>query len=143
MTVIQKHFVEFYSPGTFVSECTTREIGSWDVEAAKAMADNISERYGATPYGFRFVTRERSDDDLDSKPTAKSCLYYLGGKIETRDEVEARNDPTERILRENVRRNGIERIIVNTNSWRFTAALKEGDIVLDYAPPARENDHGR
>jgi hypothetical protein len=128
---MQKHFVTFLSPGTFVSETTERPIDSWDVEAAVKMAREIKERHGAVPYGFRFTTRTRGDDDLDSKVTDKSPIYYLGGKVQTRAEVEARNAPDEAILRSNMRSNGYDRIIVNTNSWRFTAPLEADDIVLD------------
>jgi hypothetical protein len=131
---MEKHFVTFYSPGTFVSETTEQPIASWDVEIAKQMARDIRERYNAKPYGFRFSTRSRGDDDLDSKETASSPMHYLGGRIETRAEVEARNDPKEEILRANMRCNDIERIIVNDNSWRFTAALKPDDVVLDWHP---------
>jgi len=62
-------------------------------------------------------------------------MYYLGGKIETLAQVEARNDPSEHILRSNMRCNGWKRIIVNDNSWRFTAPLNDDDVVLDYQPP--------
>ena len=128
---IEKHFVTFASPGTIFSETTERQIDSWDVDKAVQMARNITERHAAKPYGFYFTTRTRGPEDLDSKVTATSPLYYLGGHIETRDEVEARNDPKEEILRSNMRANDIDRIIINNNSWRFTAALKPTDIVLD------------
>ena len=128
---LQKHFVTFYSPGTFVSETTSRPIDTWDVDTAVQMAREIKERYGAVPYGFRFTTRSRGDDDLDSKVADKSPFYYLGGKVETLAEVEARNAPDEAILRSNMRSNGYDRIIVNTNSWRFTGPLEPDDVVLD------------
>lgn len=137
MTAMQKHFVTFYSPGTLVAETSERPIEAWDTDTAMAMADEITERYGATPYGFRFSTRGRGDDDLDSKEIASSGLYYLGGKIETLAEVEARNDPKERILRSNMRGNGYDKVIINDNSWRWTQPLNEGDTVLDYTPPAK------
>lgn len=137
MTTIQKHFVTFYSPGTFVAETTERPIESWDTTTAMAMADEITERYGATPYGFRFTTRGRGDDDLDSKEIASSGVYYLGGKVETLAEVEARNDPNERTLRLNMSGNGYDKIVINDNSWRWTQPLNEGDTVLDYTPPAK------
>ena len=135
---MQKHFVTFYSPGTFVSEETTREIESWDVDAAVAMAHGITERYDATPYGFRFTTRTRGDADFDSKESARSCLYWLGGKVETLAEVEARNDPKEETLRWNMRHNNYPKIVVNTNSWKFTAPLNEGDVVLDFTPRKKQ-----
>ena len=128
---MQKHFVEFYSPGTFVSEVTEKSIDSWDVDKAVRMAKKIKERYNATPYGFRFTTRTRSEKDLDSHQSAQSNLYYLGGRVETREEVEARNDPKEKTLRANMRINEIKKIIINDNSWRFTGVLKDTDIILD------------
>lgn len=127
---MEKHFVTFYSPGTFVSETSEKPIDAWDVEVAVLMAAEIKERHGAKPYGFRFSTRTRTDDQLDSWVSATSGMYYLGGRVETRAEVEARNDPKEEILRFNMRANDIDRIIINDNSWRFTAALDEGDVVL-------------
>ena len=63
---MKKHFVTFYSPGTFVAEQTTKPIDSWDVELAVSMSGEIKERYGALPYGFQFSTRERGENDLDS-----------------------------------------------------------------------------
>ena len=136
---MQKHFVEFFSPGTFVSESSVKEIHSWDVELAKNMAFNISERYNATPYGFRFITRSRNKNELDSKITKTSCMYYLGGEVLTLADVEARNDPNDEILISNMKANGIKRIIVNTNSWRFTGELKDNDVVLDFIPKNRRN----
>lgn len=133
----QQHFVTFYSPGTFVAEATCKPIDAWDTALAMKIADEITERHGATPYGFRFSTRERGDDDLDSKQAAMSPMHYLGGKVETLAEVEARDDPKESVLRSNMRINGYSRIIVNDNSWRWTQPLNDGDIVLNYTPPSR------
>ncbi len=128
---IIKHFVVFASPGTFVSETTVKPVDSWDVDKAVEMAKDVLQRYNARPYGFYFETRTRGPEDLDSKVTATSPLYYLGGRVETRAQVEARNDPKEAILLTNMRANDVDRIIINENSWRFTAALKPTDVVLD------------
>lgn len=95
------------------------------------LARGITERHGAKPYGFQFSTRGRSDKELDSKVIKSSGTYYLGGKIETRDEVFARNDPKEGILRSNMDCNGIDKIIVNDNSWRFMGEFKDDDTLLD------------
>lgn len=141
MTGMQQHFVTFYSPGTFVSETTQLSVESWDVEIAKQMARSIKERHAATPYGFRFSTRGRGPNDLDSKEIASSNLYYLGGRIETREEIEARNDPKEAILRSNMRINLIDRVIINDNSWRFTAPLGDGDVVLDWEHKQSAPEH--
>lgn len=128
---MEKHFVTFYSPGTFVSEETTKPIDSWDIEAAKAMASAVTERYSAKPYGFKFSTRSRGLEDLDSKTTKTSPMYYLGGKVETLAEVRARATDADRILISNMEGNGWNRIITNTNSWKFTAPLRADDVVLE------------
>lgn len=133
---MQKHFVVFLSPGTFVDEESMREIDSWDTAMAMEMAGGVLERHGATPYGFRFITRARGPEDLDSMVVARSRTYFLGGKVETLEEVEARNDPAERILRLNMKTNGFS-IVVNTNSWKTVKPLMEGDVVLDWTQPER------
>lgn len=128
---MKKHFVTFYSPGSFVAEQTTKPIDSWAVNVAIDMARSIKERHGAVPYAFCFTTRSRANDELDSKVSDTSPMYHLGGKVETLEEVEARNDPKEKILRSNMRCNGYDRIIVNDNSWRSTQPLNPDDVVLD------------
>jgi len=127
---MQQHFVTFYSPGTFVAETSSKPIALWDADLAVAMAGEITERYGATPYGFRFSTRAREDDELDSKQVAQSAFYYIGGKVETIEEVEARDDPKEEILRSNMRRNGYSRIWTSTSGWKWTQPLGDADIVI-------------
>jgi hypothetical protein len=129
--MVEKHFVEFLSPGTMEAESDIKEINAWDVDSAVEMAREIKQRHNARPYGFRFLTRSRGDADLDSKVTATSNLYYLGGRVETLAEVEARNDPKESILRSNMRCNGWNKIVTNDNSWRWTQPLRDGDIVLN------------
>lgn len=132
---MKAHFVTFLSPGTFMAEDTTKPIAEWCVETAVRMADDITERHNARPYGFFFSTRERADDELDSKTTLKSGIYYLGGVIETIADVEARNDPAERILLANMKGNGWERVITNRNSWKWTLPFGDGDTLLEYTPP--------
>lgn len=131
---MKKDFVVFYSPGSFVSETTEKEIDSWDVEKAKEMARSIKERHGATPYGFRFITRSRNDDELDSKVTQKSNMYYLGGKIRHLDFILLENNPDERILISNMKMNGWDRVIENCNSYKITQPLEKDDVVLDWTP---------
>lgn len=130
--MVKKHFVTFFSPGTFVAEQSTQEIESWDVKEACARAKKITERHGATPYGFQFSTRSRGPNDLDSKISATSPMYYLGGKIETLAEVKARATDKDRILVGNMERNNIKRILTNSNSWKWTQPLGDDDIVLQW-----------
>ena len=135
---MERHFVTFYSPGTFMAEDTTRPIDSWDVEAAKEMARNIKERYDATPYGFRFTTRGRTDEELDSKVIATSPMYYLGGRVRTLAEVKAEKNPDEEILVRNMECNGYDRVITNDNSWRWTQPLQGDDVVLEWEQEERQ-----
>lgn len=129
---VEAHFVTFYSPGTFVAETTEKPIELWDTDIAKSMAAKIKERYNAAPYGFRFTTRSRSAEDLDSKVTATSPMYFLGGEVETLAEVKARATDKDRILVSNMEINGYERIITNNNSWRWTQPLEATDVVLQW-----------
>ena len=129
--MLTAHFVTFYSPGTFCAETTTKPIDGWNVDDAVAMAALITERHAAKPYGFRFTTRGRKDDELDSKELEASPMYYIGGKVETLAEVEARNDPGEQILISNMRCNGWSRVWTTTEGWRWTQPLKAEDVVID------------
>ena len=131
MDEMKKHFVTFYSPGTFIAEGSTRPVEAWDVKAAQKMAEGIEERYSAIPYGFQFTTRERGPDDFDSKETARSPMYYLPHcKVETLAEIDARDNPKESILRQNMRSNGWDRVVVTTKGWRWTQPLEATDVVL-------------
>lgn len=129
---MKKHFVTFLSPGTFFSEQSERPVKSWDVDAAKGMAASIKERHNAIPYGFYFTTRERKDNELDSREVKRSGMYYLGGIVETLSEIEKRGDPKEKTLLSNMRSNKWNKVITNNNSWKVTQPLLESDIVLDW-----------
>jgi len=128
---MKKNFVTFYSAGTFFAEETTKPINFWDVPLAVSMAQDVKERYGATPYGFRFSTRERGEDELDSRVTETSPFYYLGGEVLTLEQVKSKM-PDEKILISNMENNDMDRIIINKNSWRVTLPLRSTDIVLQY-----------
>jgi len=129
---VVRHFVVFCSPGTFVSETSERPISGWHVDEAIGMVDSIKERHGATPYGFRFITRSRGPDELDSSVSASSPFYWLGGTVRTYEEVVAENLRHEDTLRFNMRVNKIARCVTNCNSWKFTSALGETDVVLPW-----------
>lgn len=131
--MVEKHFVTFYSPGTLFPETTTEEIDSWNVQKATEMAIGITERHNAKPYSFVFTTK-RNDGELDSKEVARSCNYFLGGKILTLADIKARGDKEDNILIGNMERNGIEKVVENTNSWKATLPLEPDDIVLEYSP---------
>ena len=126
---VSKDFVTFYSPGTFFAEDTTKPIDQWNPAAALAMAEGITERYNAKPFGFRFTTRTREESDLDSRVTATSPMYYFGVKVETLAEVMAREP--ESILAANMRGNGWSHIVTATGGYKASQPLLDGDIVLD------------
>ena len=124
----QKHYVTFFSPGTFVSEQDDREVDSWDVPTAVGMAAKIKQRHGATPYGFRFSTME--SDGWEPKTVKRSNMYYLGGTIKTLNDIP--DVPENRILRDNMISNSYTQVIENTNSWKVTMPLYADDVVLDF-----------
>lgn len=137
---MRKHQVTFYSPGTLFSESSTHDIESWDTAKAVAMAETISARYNAKPYGFVFETIIVADDVPDgeggtlhvqSKRVEQSGIHFLGGKLETYDDVVARDDKNENILRSNMRGNEMWIVCVNTNSFRSTMPFSEEDCIVD------------
>ena len=128
---MEKHFVIFFSPGTFVAEESRKPIEAWNVSLAVLMSKDIKERYGATPYGFCFITRERSKEDLDSKEVKRSKMYYLGGEVLTLAKVKTRNNDEDRILIQNMEGNKITRIVISNNYYRTTLPLGDDDVVLD------------
>jgi len=127
---MKKHFVTFFSPGTMVAEQTKKPIDSWDTGKAVEIAKGVKERHGALPYGFQFTTRERNNDELDSRMVERSGMYYLGGNILTLQEIKDRNDHKDRILISNMECNGWDKIVVNDNSWSWTQPLEKTDVVL-------------
>lgn len=131
MNQVTQHFVEFHSPGTLVAETTSLPIDSYDVNKAVEMAKSVTARYNARPFGFRFITRERGDDDLDSHVSETSCFYHLGGKIRTLKELQAKGDPRDETLISNMECNGWERVVENTNSWRWMSLFDDSDVILD------------
>lgn len=129
---MKKHFVVFLSPGTFVSEETRVKVKSWNIEEAVKLSRKIVERHNATPYGFYFITRARSNTELDSKTVKKSGIYYLGGEIRTLKDVKKENNPTNKILISNMEINNYKKVITNINSWAITLPFYKEDKVIKY-----------
>lgn len=133
---MRKHFVTFFSPGTFVAETSEKPISGWRVAEALGMVSKIEERYGARPYGFQFSTRARGPRDLDSKVVRRSHMYYL-----PHCRVIALKDvPTkEEILRSNMKNNGWDRVVQTTKGWAWSQPFNETDVLLT-APPREASD---
>lgn len=82
------------------------------MKKAVELSKEISERYGAKPYGFSFVTYREADPVKDEKGNELKVepkrvawspgTVFLGGVVETYDEVMKRNDPGEQTLRINM-----------------------------------------
>ena len=68
----------------------------------------------------------------DSKETESSGMYYLGGDVLTLRDVEKQNtDGSDDILISNMKRNGWEKVVRNSNSFLWTQPLKSNDVVLN------------
>lgn len=128
---MEKHFVKFFSPGIFVHEETEKEINSWDVEVAKEMSKVIIERHQSHPFAFQFITRGRSDTELNSKVVNKSGLYYINGIVKTLQEIEAENDPENETLLWNMRVNKYNKVVTTTSPWEFTSVFNDEDCVVE------------
>lgn len=141
---MRKHYAVFLSPGTFFMEQSSRPIPLWDVGLAARMAEDITERYHARPYGFYFITQLEvgpvADGEggwVDTKPkeVERSGTYYLGGKLLRYDEViELEKEQPHKfgILRSNMRCNEWPLVIENTNSYRVTLSFHAKDCIVTH-----------
>jgi hypothetical protein len=128
-----KHYVTFYSPGTFVPEQTTNEIESWDIQKALAMLSSINERYNARPYCFSFHTRERGENDFEPVQTKRSGFHFIGGnhgRYFTLNEVIARNDAKDKTLIENMKCNRIDVIYETLEGWKVSIPVGDNDKLV-------------
>lgn len=126
-----KIFVEFFSPGSFVAEKDSMPIDSYNIEKACEMSKTITQRYDAKPYGFRFVTRSRGDNDLDSHISDTSAMYYIDGTVLSLEELETRGDPRDRILISNMKSNKWSHVVRTFSPYLWTQPLERGDKIVD------------
>lgn len=135
----KQEFVVFYSPGSFFDESSSRPIDSRDTKLAMQMAAEIVE---SKPYGFRFETRIVADPipdgqggtlKVESKVIDETGTYFISGALETADDVEARNDPKEDILRSNMRSYPIVCAIHNGYGYRSVQPFEEQNVLVNAA----------
>lgn len=132
--ILNKHFVQFYSPGTFMPEVSEKPIRSWNPKRAVKLARTITERYGAKPFGFRFITRRCSTPlNVEPKELSRSGIYYINGVLESIDKVMAHNDPSEEILRDNMRINGIKQVVITKNEYKSIHQFNDDDRIVDWS----------
>jgi len=117
-----KKTITYYSPGTFVSETTFREINGKNIEdiivKATIESKNIIQRYNATPYSFRIE--------------GISINYYLPhNKVELLSDIKNRKDPNDRILISNMENNDINAVMVSTVGWKSTQPFHEKDCLVN------------
>lgn len=140
VVTVRKHYVTFYSPGTFFTESTMKPIPDWDTKVAVEMSKKVLERHNAKPYAFRFSTMleaEPVDDGeggmlkVEPKEVEDTGLFFLGGTLRNIDEIRKKADKEESILLSNMEGNDYPIIIENRNSWRFTGPFSEKDCIVD------------
>lgn len=137
-TVRRVHHVVFLSPGSFTSECSSREIPSWDPALACEMSTQIVERYGARPYAFYFTTSIAAPDVPDGlggslrvepREIERSGLYHLGGQILTVEDAE-RERGERSVLASNMRNNW-PLVVETRNSFRHNAPFAVRDVIVN------------
>jgi len=135
-----KNFVRFMSPGTLFHEETSKPINEWSTLDAVKMASEIVERYNSRPFAFVFETYTTSDPipdgnggTLEVKPKLikKSGRHFLGGEVLTEEKLKQRDPEGTEILRSNMRCNGWNHVIENTNSFKVTQPFEKDDCIVD------------
>ena len=130
---------QYFSPGTFFAETSSRDLEDGSLEEAVALAAGISERHGALPYAFDIVTylvAEPIDDgqggtmDVPPKEIGRDGRYYIGGELVRYEESVAR-EVASSIWAKNMKCNGNPVCIQNTNSYKSTQIFREQDAILD------------
>lgn len=114
--------VVFYSPGTLMSETTQLEIEGNTIQKVMINSvlesNNVRERYGAMPYGFKIQGE-------------KYMCYLPHNKIELYDDIKKRNDPKDSILLTNMMNNGWKAIVTTVISWKISNPFCDDDCILD------------
>lgn len=136
---MRKNYVTFYSPGTLFAEIRTVPIEQWDPTVAVGMSNDVEERYGARPYAFQFSTYLEVDPvpdgeggyaDAGPKRLTTTGMYYIGGRVDTYDDIRHREDPSDLILLSNMRGNGFWIAVTNERTWRVTHPFEPKDFLV-------------
>ena len=108
---MKQMYVEFaLEYGRFLPEYSTEKVNHSGPDAV-----DPPER----TYAFQFWWREEVEKDgetLTGKRHDIGPLYFIGGKVETLDDVRERNNPAERVLQDNMASNGYD--VIHTRYGR-------------------------
>ena len=107
--------------GFFVSDMDEFQMD--DTSDLYKVSDAVMSRYGHRAFGFRRCFYLHGKQHFTD-----AGWVYLHGKIRTADEILNSDNPSERILRENVRINGIKSVI-DTGGRTFPFD-PEKDVIL-------------
>lgn len=126
--MVERHFVDFFWPGIIFADHTVKQISSWDEKEALEIWKSFSEKN--KPYGFQFFTKARTDEELDSKEVKRSGTYFINGTILSLDEIEREGNPGNRILINNMRCNGWDKIVRTMPPCCWTQPFEEDDKII-------------
>lgn len=86
-----------------------------DTSNVRKVAKKVAEKYGGRAYGFRRCFYLKGKQHFIDKG-----WVYLNGTVRTAKDVLAGNDPSEQILRNNVRINGMKAVIeIGRSAFQF------------------------
>lgn len=109
------------------------KFNSTDVELAATLAHDLINEKGV-PIAFQFF--EYHDFDGYDHGFDQSTIYVLGGEIHTYEMLLLRDDPKEKMVRERMRLEKIDRLIVNKHNDNRPVKIyyKSNIIYLDWEP---------
>ena len=110
-----KHYVQYFSPGSFVSETSDKEIPSRSLDHVLPMKKN------SYSYGFLFFDREETKingEVLKGKKKNYSSTHYIGGRKMNATEVKAE-----------VKNNATLLSNMKINEWKYVVKTKFGQFM--------------
>ena len=129
---IKQHFVTFKSPGMATAEHTTKEITPGTRSRPLRWPTTYWNATAPSPTASTSPPGPAPPQELDSKNIAKSGTYFMGGKIQTLQEVMA-NPTGNKTLIENMKGNHWDQVVTVTKGHQWTSPILKDDAVLDMA----------
>lgn len=136
--MIKEYLILIHVPRVFLKrEEEFIPVKELSIQKGKEICSEFEKKHKLIPMSFQFITEiyngsvitEYSDD------TIFSGHYYLGGRVYTLEELEKINDPKYEILIRNMKLpifiEKTNKVIINTDTWKWSMPFYKGDIVLD------------